>query len=390
LQPSFRVKLLLIVGATALALSAVVIGSATSGVRQGRDLASVERRMVPRLLLGPQLEAEFERLRRGMQDAVAAQDANALDESRVTRTRLFELIASAGDALDPHDAGLLRWRIQDYWDKASGVSRRLIGGESGESLVAEMTQMQELQRAAVQAIRKTAGFNREELSATFASIHAANESANEFRLGIGLGGLVLGLGLSLWVSRSMLRGLAELSAGFSRFATGDFSRQIEVTSEDELGHVAREANQMAANLKRLDEHRERSDWLREGQAGLSDELRGELDPAAVATRALWFLAYKVGARIGAIYAKGDDGRFYVAAEYAGRGKGPEAEDTFASGATPSFALGEGLVGQAAAQEEILNRRHAPSFSSLSLVRGPRPASSSSGSFESAPTKRASS
>jgi HAMP domain-containing protein len=352
-QPTFGLKLLLIVGSSVIALVAVIVGSSLSGVRQGRDLVNVERRLVPRLVLGPQLESKFDRLARRLQDAVAAQDSAALEETLTGRSELFELIAGAGDAIEPHDAAAVRWKIQDYYDKAMGVSRRLIAGETGETIVLDMSRMQDTQREAVFLIRKATGFNRDELSKTFAAIHTANDDANRFRLGIGLGGLVLGLGLSLWVSRSLLRGLGHLSGGFARFATGDFDHEIPLTTDDELGRVAKEANQMAASLKGLNEHRDRSDWLREGQAGLSDQLRGELDPGAVATRALSFLARWIDARVGAVYVADDDEHWRLAAHYAlTRGTADLATDSI-SAPHQSFALGEGLVGQAALREDGL-------------------------------------
>ncbi|HMI85896.1 MAG TPA: response regulator [Polyangiaceae bacterium] len=359
MQATFRIKLLLIVGSSVLALIAVIAGSAVSGVRQGRALVNVEQRMVPRLLLAPQLESEFERLARRLQDAVAAQDGGALEETSTEKSHLFELIASAGDALEPHDAASVRWKIQDYYDKAMNVSRRLLAGETGETIVADMTRMQAMQRDAVVLIRKASGFDRDELSATFAAIHAANEGANQFRLGIGLVGLALGLALSLWMSRGMLRGLRNLSDGFARFTIGDFGHEIPVTTDDELARVAKEANQMAASLKRLNEQRDRSDWLREGQAGLSDQLRGELDPSAVATRALWFLARWIDAQVGAVYTKDDDGTLRLSAQYA-----LAREETATSGeqrAKPrsSFAEGEGLVGQAALRDDITVIDHPP-------------------------------
>jgi CheY-like chemotaxis protein/signal transduction histidine kinase len=352
-QPTFRVKLLLIVGSSVLALIAVILGSALSGLRQSRDLVVVEQRMVPRLLLGPQLEADFEKLARRLQDAVAAQDNTALEETRTVRTQLFELTTSAGNALEPHEAAALRWRIQDYHDNAMNVSRRLIAGETGETIVADITRMQEMQHQVINVIRKTTGFNRDELTATFASINAGNQNANQLRLGIGLIGLALGLGLSLWVSRSLLRGLGQLSDGFARFATGDLSHEIPATTGDELGRVAREANQMAASLRRLNEHRDRSDWLREGQAGLSDQLRGELDPNAVATRALWFLAHFIDAYVGAVYVKGEDGALRLYAHFALSHENPDASSADRVAPKPIFGQGEGLVGQAALRDDLM-------------------------------------
>jgi CheY-like chemotaxis protein/signal transduction histidine kinase len=345
--------LLLIVGSTALALVAVILVSAMSGVRQGRDLVDVEQRMVPRLLLAPKLEAEFERLGRQMQDAVSAQDGAALDDTLSGKGHLFQLITAARDALEPQDAAAVRWEIQAYYDKAMNVSRRLVAGETGETIVADMTRMQEMQRNAVVVIRKATGFNRDELDATFATIHAANDAANQFRLGIGLTGLVLGLALSLWVSRGMLRGFGQLSDGFARFATGDFEHEISVATDDELGRVAKEANQMAASLRRLNEHRDRSDWVREGQAGLSDQLRGELEPTAVATRALWFLARWIDARVGAVYVKQEDDSLQLCAHYALSGEAAGTSNMGGAEPRRTFAKGEGLVGQAAQRDDIM-------------------------------------
>jgi phosphoglycerate-specific signal transduction histidine kinase len=140
-QLSFRAKLLLILITAGLALVAVVAGSALIGQKQARDLADVEGRLIPRLSFGPRIETEFEHLRQGMQDAVAAQDKAALDATGETRTQLFELIANAGPALDPAAAARLRWAIQDYYQQAEAVSRRLIAGETGEALIEDIARM---------------------------------------------------------------------------------------------------------------------------------------------------------------------------------------------------------------------------------------------------------
>ncbi len=355
MQLSFRAKILSSVASTMVALLALIIGSALIGTQQDRVLTDVESRMVPRSKLGPELEGEFDRLTHGLQDAVAAQDAAALAATLATKSRLFEIISSAGGALDARQAAALRWAVQDYYDNARGVSQRLIAGETGESLVADIAEMQERQRKALAVIRKTAGFDQNELAAGFAAVRTSNETAREFRVAIALGGLLTVVVLSLWVSRGMLRGLGRLSEGFARFATGDFSQEIPIASDDEVGQAAREANQMAARLRQLAEQRERSDWLKAGQAGLSDELRGEIEPAIVAERALTFLAGRIEARAGAVYLCADDGALRLTGKYATTAQDGGA----ASEPVPSFRRGEGLVGQAALREELFVVDDAP-------------------------------
>jgi CheY-like chemotaxis protein/HAMP domain-containing protein len=352
-QLTFRAKLLLILVTASLSLVAVIAGSTLIGLQQVRDLGDVEGRLIPRLELGPRIETEFEHLRQGMQDAVAAQDAAALEGLGATRIQIFELIATAGPALDPAAAARLRWAIQDYYEQAEAVSRRLIAGETGEVLVDDIARMQERQRRARDVIRKTTQLDRNELASGFAAVRNATQRADRFRLVIGLCGLALLIGLSLWIARGVFRVLENISSGFARFATGDFSGEIPVTSTDELGGIAREANQMAASLRRLAELRDRSDWLKTGQVGLFDEIRGELELKSVAERALAFLGRRVRARAGAIYLSDDDGVLQLSAGHAFSERAEELETELAALPAKSFKPGEGLVGQAAQADELL-------------------------------------
>ncbi len=304
---SLRARLFLIVGAAALALLVMLIGSALISSQQTRDVQVVEQRLIPKLELGPKLETEFEHLRQAMQDAAAAQDPQALEAALERRNHLFDIIADSHGVLDSSDAALLRWGVHDYYESAHDVSSRLIAGETGEALVDQMARMQ-VQQAKVSAlIKRTTGLNRETLAGSFATIERANERAFRFRLGIGFAGLVVVLAFSLSVSHSVLRNIRQLSSGLSRFATGEFGSQIPTSGLDELAKLAREANQMATDLQRLAEQRERDDWLKESQARLSDELRGDVEPALLAERVVRFVALRTGAVAAALYLLEDGG-----------------------------------------------------------------------------------
>ncbi|HEV8246426.1 MAG TPA: HAMP domain-containing protein, partial [Polyangiaceae bacterium] len=294
MQLTFRAKLLLIVGTATLALVLVVGGSSLIASQQARDLADVEGRLVPKLELGPRLESEFDHLRQSLQDAVAAQDSAALDAGLAAKDKMFALVNSGTGALTTPDAAALRWAINEYYESAHDVSRRLIAGETGEGVVADMAKMQTRQAKLAALIKQTTRLDRRELAGGFAAVRANNERATRFRQIIGLCALLAVITLSLWTGTGVLKTLGHLSRGFSRFATGKFDEPIPIIAQDELGNLAREANQMAASLQQLGEQRDRNDWLRTGQAGLSDELHGELEPKTVAKRALWFLARRIG------------------------------------------------------------------------------------------------
>jgi CheY-like chemotaxis protein len=315
----------------------VLVVSASMGVRQNQALDEVQGRLVPKAELGPRVEAAFERLTRSMQDAVAAQDAAALEATQEQKAELFELVAKAGPALEPAAAASIRWAVQAYYETAHDISQRMIAGEAGETLPQDVARMQALQRKAQSLIRQSTGLDRRVLSGAFDNLHRDAASAERFRIGIAATGVLVVALLAFWGGQGILQTLQALSTGLARFGTGDFRTPIPVTSRDELAAVAEQANQMAASLQQVSEARERADWLKAGIAGLGEQLRGDLETTIVAERALGYLTRRVGAMAGALYLVDEQGNLGLHAGHA----------LEASGSTPKrFAPGEGLVGQA--------------------------------------------
>ncbi len=340
---SFRVRLMTIVGATGVAFLLVILVSWLIGLREERKLTEIERRLVPKLALGPLMDAELGGLTRGLQDAAGAQDPEMLAETRLLRDRLLATLASAPDAMSSADLLRVRTAIEDYFDTAYDVAKRLVQGDRGEASVRAMGTMQEKLSRLAALLKETTRLDRSELTSAFAAAREASRTAAELRLVIVLVCLLLLLGLSVRLSRGLLRSLADVSAGLARFGSGDFTRLMPVTTRDELGALARDANQMAQNLGRLGAERDRSDWLKSGQSQLVNELRGELDPREIAQRALRLLASYVEAAAGAFYFVAEQDTLQLISQFAlsPAGRGNDAV------AAPSFRFGEGLVGQAA-------------------------------------------
>jgi CheY-like chemotaxis protein len=341
---NLRGKLIVIVSAAALAFVVLIVAGTLIERRVARQLATIQERYVPRVGLGPQLEGQFERIRRGLQDAVAAQDSQQLVQTRTLLIRFLEDLAAAGDAVSAEDARALRGAIEDYYATALDVSRRLIAGEKGEMLVDAMAAMQSKHSRASQLLFTATAIDRAEMGEAFSVAARAQATAAQVRLVISGACLVVVILLSLALGRGVLRSLRSLSEGMRRFGGGDFERPIPTIHDDEIGAVAKQANQMAASLKRLGEERDRTDWLRNGAAGLAQELRGDLEPQDVAMRAVRFLARTLDAPLGALYFLGEDRTLRLLGGYAL--SGPE-------GGPPAIAVGEGLLGQAALGEALV-------------------------------------
>lgn len=90
-------------------------------------------------------------------------------------------------------------------------------------------------------------------------------------------GIILATVLSMFVSRKLIRPLGKMEETARHIAEGEFGRQIEVTSEDEVGRLSRSFNRMSTQLKDKIEAIEKLDRLRQELiSDVSHELRTPL------------------------------------------------------------------------------------------------------------------
>ncbi len=90
-------------------------------------------------------------------------------------------------------------------------------------------------------------------------------------------GLVISVLLSFLLAKTMVNPLQRLTGGIERVARGDFSRKLEVTSEDEIGQLTERFNSMAQQLEANIAELERAEQQRKDfVANVSHELRTPL------------------------------------------------------------------------------------------------------------------
>ncbi|HEX3769561.1 MAG TPA: ATP-binding protein [Polyangiaceae bacterium] len=249
---TLRRKLGAIVVLAAVAFVALLISASVIANRTARDVERIQTEYLPRVELEPRLEGEFERLGRGFQDAVSARDADSLADTEPLRSRFLQELEGAAGAIGQSRRDELRVALDGYCDAAADVSRRLIASESGERLLDDIASMQRKQARVQDLIKATTSFDRRELIAALASVRAAGVRGLQYELAICVVCFVTVAVVSAWLGRDVVRGLAQLIAGLERFGKGDFKRPIPAADRDEIDDVAVHANQMAANLERLD------------------------------------------------------------------------------------------------------------------------------------------
>ena len=141
---------------------------------------------------------------------------------------------------------------------------------------------------------------------------------------------------------SQMRAMGEVATAVTR---GDLTRTIEVEAAGEIEQLRDNVNEMIRNLRDTTQKNQEQDWLKTNLARFSQMLQGQRDLETVGRLILSDLAPLVGAQRGVIYLAdkvGDQAVLRLLASFAHEpGHRPPSV----------LALGEGLVGQAALEQQ---------------------------------------
>ncbi|HEV2346525.1 MAG TPA: HAMP domain-containing protein, partial [Actinocrinis sp.] len=141
---------------------------------------------------------------------------------------------------------------------------------------------------------------------------------------------------------TQVRAIAEVATAVTR---GDLTQQIDVDASGEVAELKDNINQMIANLRETTRRNQDQDWLKGNLARISGLMQGKRDLFAVAQLIMAELTPVVNAQQGAFYLR----EFDSVRMLAGYGRLTGLPGGSGAGAPVRFRIGEGLVGQAAAQ-----------------------------------------
>jgi PAS domain S-box-containing protein len=140
-----------------------------------------------------------------------------------------------------------------------------------------------------------------------------------------------------------------ISAQANQISDGDFSAQIVPSSDDDILGIA--MAKMTDTLRYLNTENQKQDWLKTGQNEINALMRGVLDETILSKNIITFLAKYLGAQMGALYLKAtqsDDLKLTGSYAFSKRNSLNE-----------TIQMGEGLVGQAALEQEVISITNVP-------------------------------
>ncbi|HEU4720184.1 MAG TPA: HAMP domain-containing protein [Gemmatimonadaceae bacterium] len=149
---------------------------------------------------------------------------------------------------------------------------------------------------------------------------------------------------------AQVRNIADVATAVTK---GDLTRQITVEAQGELDELKANINQMIANLKETTERNQEQDWLKTNLAKFSRMMQGQKDLESVSRLIMSELTPLVSAHHGAFFIMDNDAgapMLRLIASYAYRARKHVGN---------RFAIGEGLVGQAALEKQPILLTNVP-------------------------------
>ena len=141
---------------------------------------------------------------------------------------------------------------------------------------------------------------------------------------------------------NQVRAIAEVATAVTK---GDLTRSIQVEARGEVSELKDNINAMIGNLRATTERNNEQDWLKTNLAKFSRMMQGQRDLVTVGKLLLSELAPLVNAQQGIVYVMDGGAHLRELATYADHADGTEGPRR--------YAMGEGLVGQAAADRQRL-------------------------------------
>ncbi len=149
---------------------------------------------------------------------------------------------------------------------------------------------------------------------------------------------LLGILIAVLLSRDITDSLIKGTIVAGHIADGRLDAvELDLERRDELGDLARALDKMSKSLNV-------QQWQRQGKEGLDDELRGDQGLEELAEKFIRYMTRRLGAQLGAFYQYDGKESLELVASYAFKDQ---------SGNFSEIKIGEGLVGQAAKDREIL-------------------------------------
>jgi len=249
-----------------------------SAARTERLVGLIDDGFIPKLELSRDLVDTLAQIQRGLQDAASAADPGILAETDTLSESFAARLESerANPTVDLQEHEKIATSFGDYYDLARDTTSRMIAQETGDALFSALERMQEDYLGIKRDLERFADSARAETDEAVAEVRSRQRSArNSVFLVLLLVACALGL-LSVTLTRSIVRPLAEVVEIAGQVADGDLSRRLNITTDDEVGRTGDALNRafshMRATIRTIAENSSALNSASEQMTGVSQQM----------------------------------------------------------------------------------------------------------------------
>jgi methyl-accepting chemotaxis protein len=250
----FRTRVLLLPIVAALSFALVLVVTQYLGHQNGSVLSRIRSGYVPSLLLSRDLRFAMERVERTLQDAVAAEDTDALARADAIAKQLDGDIARAlqNQTEGREEVAAFSAEFREHYQLARATSERLIerktGSDLGEILGRVAKSSASLRSRLDEAIER----DHRRANEAFAEAARLQGRAQWLSAAIVVACLLLLLALAVWTAKSVIAPLQFLTGIAHRIAeSGDVREDVPDLGDDEIGVLARSFQSVVVRLRSI-------------------------------------------------------------------------------------------------------------------------------------------
>ncbi|WP_138494768.1 response regulator [Paenibacillus pinistramenti] len=245
----------------------------------------------------------------------------------------------------------------DYIDKQFAILNQ---GDYNNAKAYKNSAGNPLQNSLIQNLISLSTYQDSKIDVEIKDANEAYRRSLQMSVGVMTAGLLLALGIILWVLPSITKGLNTVSMMITSFGKGKFKaiRRMRVLTTDEIGNVARVFQQMAEDLdakqeleRQYTQSQKDQAWISSNLARITDLFHGVNSLEQVSQMFISEFTPLLGGTFGALYirSEGDNPNELLLAGAYGMDEDSRPRKT--------FKIGEGLVGQCAADRKpiVLNQ-----------------------------------
>ncbi|MCM3136393.1 response regulator [Paenibacillus polysaccharolyticus] len=284
-------------------------------------------------------------------NSVSATEAD-LKEMKEKGVRYLGQVRDRADTATEHQ---LVDHVNNAWDAYTNYATRVISLMS-QSRVEDANNYRNstglaVQKEAVDSLNALSRYQDQEIDAEIKDANAAYSRAVQITISIMVAGLLLALGVILWVLPSITRGLNTVSMMITSFGKGRYKtiRRIQIKSTDEIGQIATVFKEVSNDLeekleieKAYVQAQQDQNWMSSNIARVPELLRGIGSIRQISQMFISEFTPVLGAQLGVVYLideekHPDELRRY--GSYAFEENGELGKEV--------YRIGEGMIGQAA-------------------------------------------